>query len=178
MESVPPQGPENPASQHRQESEYASGVKKSRIITLVGLTTTIVALIYGWATSTRHIEMRFLKNGVPLSGLSFHVIGPSESSRTETFTIGKDGWVKLPSSYLRQSGICGIEREKKWVYEFVENGFDRGLTTVNFTHSGIASENVYRFLFYEKTSSATSINKITPAQSHPPTPETLRPPSP
>ena len=121
-------------------------------------------LTYGWVTSTRLIEMRLMKDGVPLSGLSLDVIGPSENSDWETFKIDQDGWVTLPSSYIEKIGNCGIKEKDKFVQEFVESGFDRGRSTVNFTASGIESQHIYRFLFYQELNENKSIGRTQPSR--------------
>ena len=123
-------------------------MKKRRNIALGALLVIAIVLLTGWLTSTRHVDMRFLKDGVPLSGRSFEVIGVKEGLEPEVFQIAQDGWLRLPSSYVGKNGACRI-KDGDTTHEFMELGFSRGKTTVNFTSSGIRSEHSYRFLFYE-----------------------------
>ncbi len=115
------------------------------------LITIAVVLLAGWATSTRQVDMRFLKDGVPLAGRSIEVLGAKVGLEEEVFQIPQDGWVRLPSSYVGKNGVCRI-RDGDVSHEWMELGFSRGKTTVNFTASGIESEHTYRFLFYESRS--------------------------
>ena len=119
-----------------------------RIILISALLTIAIVLLAGWATSTRHVDMQFLKDRIPLSGRSIEVLGAKEGLETEIFKIPQDGWVRLPASYVGKNGACRI-KDGDFSHEFMEFGFSRGETTVNFTALGIESEHSYRFLFFE-----------------------------
>lgn len=123
-------------------------MKKIRNLVIGALLTIAIILLAGWTTSTRHVDMQFLKDGVPLAGRSIEVLGAKEGLEAEAFRITPDGWVRLPSSYVGKNGACRI-KDGDLSHEFIELGFNRGKTTVNFTHSGIESEHTYSFLFYE-----------------------------
>lgn len=125
-----------------------SQMKKIRKLVIGALLTMTIVLLAGWITSTRNVDMRFLKDGVPLSGRSIEVLGAKEGLEAEAFKIPQDGWVRLPSSYVGKNGVCRI-KDGDHSHEFVEIGFRRGRSTVNFTDSGIESAYAYRFLFYE-----------------------------
>jgi hypothetical protein len=124
---------------------------------LVTLLTLLIVLIIGWNTSTRYVEMQFLDDGVPLSGHTLDVIGGKEGMETESFEIASDGWVKLPTSYVGKKGVCAIRSGDKLVYEFLENGFNRGQTSVNFNLGAIQSNHSYRFLIFESQTRAKSL---------------------
>jgi hypothetical protein len=126
-------------------------MKKKTIILISALLAIAIVLLAGWTASTRQVDMRFLKDGVPLLGRSLEVLGAKEGWEAEVFEIAQDGWVRLPSSYVGKNGACRI-KDGDHAHEFMELGFSRGKTTVNFTASGIESEHTYRFLFYESRS--------------------------
>jgi hypothetical protein len=123
-------------------------MKKKKNILIVSLLTVAIVLLTGWATSTRHLDMRFLKDGIPLSGGSIEIIGVKQGWEKEVFQISQDGWVRLPSSYAGKNGACRIKAGDH-DYDFSKLGFSRGRETVDFTSSGFESEHTYRFLFYE-----------------------------
>lgn len=143
-------------------------MKKIRNLVIGTLLAIAIVLLAGWTTSTRHVDMRFLKDGVPLSGRSIEVLGAKEGLETEVFRITPDGWVRLPSSYVGKNGACRI-KDGDLSHEFMELGFRRGRTTVNFIHSGIESEHTYGFLFYEgRTVTKPMPSNITSEQVAPP----------
>ena len=139
----------HPRSQSGMTHLKRSLMKKRRNLALGALLIIGLAMLSGWATSTRHVDMRFLKDGISLSGHSLEVLGAKEGMEAEVFKIAQDGWVRLPSSYVGKNGACRI-KDGDLSHEFMELGFSRGKTTLNFTHSGIESEHAYRFLFYDR----------------------------
>jgi hypothetical protein len=134
-------------------------MKKSQKIALGVLMGLVAVLIIGWNSSTRYVEMQFLEDGVPLSGHTLEVIGGKEGMAMESFEIASDGWVKLPSAYVGKKAVCGIRSGEDLVHEFLENGFDRGETTVNFKPRGVESIHSYRFLFFESQAATTSVSE-------------------
>jgi len=125
-------------------------------ILISALLTFLIVLLAGWATSTRYVDMQFLKDGVPLSERSIEVLVAKEGLEAEVYKITQDGWVRLPSSHVGKNGVCRI-KDGDLSHEFVEFGFSRGKTTVNFTPTGIESEHAYRFLFFERRTQTKSL---------------------
>lgn len=123
-------------------------MKKKKYILIVSLLAVAIVLLTGWATSTRHIDIRLLKDGFPLSGGSIEIIGGKKGWEKEVFQISQDGWIRLPSSYAGKNGSCRIKAGAH-DYDFLKLGFSRGREAVNFTASGWESVHTYRFLFYE-----------------------------
>jgi hypothetical protein len=125
-------------------------MKNGHKLVLSALLAIGILLLAGWSTSTRDVDMRFLKDGVPLSGRSLVVLTATDAGwENATYNIAQDGWVRLPSSYLGKIGACSIE-DGDIVHKYLAWGFIKGKTTVFFTPTGNESVHVYKYLFYQK----------------------------
>ena len=131
---------------------------KTRRKLIIGIAASVGAiLVGGWLTSTRHIDMVFLEDGVPLAGCRIELIAGTQSS-PQTHSLGSNGEVRFPSSLVGSKGIYAIFRDQEQLHSIYEESFDRGLTTVDFQPDGLKSTRDYRFLFYHRTTRTQSIN--------------------
>ena len=123
---------------------------KIKIAALIAPFLVAIIGLVGWLTSTRSVEMIFKINDIPCSSCTLRVMAASDSE--ESFVMDRDGRVVLPNSFIGRIGICAIERGSERLIVFVEHGFDRGVTSVNFSDAGNRSTHVYRFLGFENKS--------------------------
>lgn len=122
------------------------------------LSVLVLLLLYGWTTSTRHIDMKFLEEGVPLSECELHIISNSKGGLPETLHLGRNGGVRIPETYVGQKAIYAIKRGDDIIHSVYESAFERGHTSVDFRLGGIESTHRYRFLFYDSTTVSKSTN--------------------
>jgi hypothetical protein len=120
------------------------------------LLTIVVLFSYGWATSTRHIDMKFMEDGVPLSGCELHMVLGSDDGHPEIFHLKSNGGVRIPVSHVGKKAIYAIKRGEEIIHSVYEPKFERGETTVDFRLGGIESTHRYRFLVYDSTTVAKS----------------------
>jgi hypothetical protein len=119
----------------------------------------IVLLAFGWVTSTRHVEMKFLEDGVPIANCELHfmIIG-SDGRENKPLKIDRNGDVRMPNAFAGKRAIYAIKRGDELLQSIYEPEFERGFTVVNFVGSGIESTHRYRFLFYDSTTTSRSMN--------------------
>lgn len=131
-----------------------------RKFTIALVVIAVAILGAGWMTLSRHIDMVFREDGIPLSGCRLELISGGRSE-PQVFSLGTMGEVRLPSSLVGRKCIYGIFRDKELLHSVFGESVDRGVTTVDFKPSGIESIHEERFLFLRQTTRTESINPVT-----------------